>query len=139
MKDRSLLNEILLYLEKEEHHVAVGRLRKNLIKRLHKEIGADPTELGRLCSTFIVLFDDPKSDCQPSRSWHLLADKIRAAMNKAKNFQKEVDPLATAALDVLQDPPKKTQEFPRPFEDKEGIDEKYEEFIKFSSNRKKEL
>lgn len=96
-----LLHDMLLFLDHVEIPEGFSRLKKDLLNRLDKEMSLGDNELRKLCNTFVYLFDSPKSDCQPSKPWQLLIDKVRVALKKYKPQEMIEDPFAFALLEVL--------------------------------------
>lgn len=94
-----MLKDLLFYMKESESPSGFGRIRKNLIARLQKEIELDPQELEKLCATTVRVFDDPKSDCQPSAPWQILVDKMKVAISKRTQIvEKSNDPLVYMML-----------------------------------------
>lgn len=101
MRDTTLLRDMLLYLRNGDAPQGLGRLRNSLIKRLEREIDLDPLEIYKLATTFLILFSNPSSDCQPSHPWERLNGKIRAAVNKKRKEHEESDPLVRSLIKCL--------------------------------------
>lgn len=134
MRDKKLLKDVLLYLKSQNQELTFGRLRKSLIRRLNAEIYLDPDEMTRLCGTFIHLFENPRSDCQPSRAWELLADKMRVALSKSKKVEKETDPVASASVEILalmEESAKKIRDSLNSSYDVENLGEAFAEYVEY--------
>lgn len=125
MRDKKLLPDLLAFLKNHELHEGHGRLRLFLIKRIQLEIKADPDELGKLCATFIHLFDSPQSDCQPTKPWEALAGKVRQALSKPKEIIPIEDPILSASSKLLLEAPQKEEDesgFLYPFNNEDDRD-----------------
>lgn len=106
MRDKKLLNDLLLYLKVEDQKQTFGRLfrpiRRNLIKRLDSEIKFDPAEMAKMCSTFLYLFSREDVQCEPRRVWVALADKIKDLLQRINEAEFERNPMNLDMLEQIE-------------------------------------
>lgn len=106
MRDKKLLTDVLLFLKAQDTRHPLGRVTKDLVERIDDEMKADPDEPLRLLNTFIYLYDNPQSDCQPSKAWETLASKVRFAIKKRREaIARERCAIIDAIRDMLPNIP----------------------------------
>ncbi len=99
MKDRTLLEDLLSYIRAVEAPVGFGRVKTYLLDRIKEELRDNPHEFRLLCSTALFLAERSDTECQPTKPWEKVFEKMRIALNKSKerSYKPNIDPI----IDVL--------------------------------------
>lgn len=104
MKDRTLLEDLKTYIAAFQPPIGYGRLQTNLLRRLEAEIANDPHEFRILCSSALFLALKPEVDCQPTKPWEKIFEKMRLAMAKYRKARaEEPDVMIEALLSTLRE------------------------------------